>query len=433
MAYRGSALFTTNRKGEGCIFGLKQRPKCAAAKMKRFLAITMYLAMLLALATCASASQEGKLVIWADGTRAPVLEELGKEFTAKYKVPVEVQELGFGDIRDQLGVAGPAGKGPDIIVGAHDWLGELVTNGLIEPIDLQAKQKDFIKVSIDAFTWGNTLYGVPYAVEAVGLFYHKKLVPTPPKTWDDLVAICKRLTDKDRKQYGFLLPIPDPYHTFPIMSAAGGYVFGDNKDGTLNPLDVGLNNAGAVRGLSLLDKLVEDGLMPGSMDYNTMMGLFKDGKAGMMITGPWALGDLRDAKVPYGFATIPKIDGKDPRPFVGVQGFMISSFSKNKMLSKAFLNEYVATTDTMLALFNKDPRPPAYGPAAKAVSSDPDVAATGASAAAGVPMPAIPEMSAVWTAWSDAIDLTLTQKLDPKTALDDATAQIIATIKASKK
>ncbi|MFA7634987.1 MAG: hypothetical protein WCZ48_04280, partial [Bacillota bacterium] len=59
--------------------------------------------------------------------------------------------------------------------------------------------------------------------------------------------------------------------------------------------------------------------------------------------------------------------------------------------------------------------------------------ATGASAAAGVPMPAIPEMSAVWTAWSDAIDLTLTQKLDPKTALDDATAQIIATIKASKK
>ncbi|HAN86722.1 MAG TPA: hypothetical protein DCQ13_03660, partial [Firmicutes bacterium] len=210
--------------------------------MKRFLAITMYLAMLLALATCASASQEGKLVIWADGTRAPVLEELGKEFTAKYKVPVEVQELGFGDIRDQLGVAGPAGKGPDIIVGAHDWLGELVTNGLIEPIDLQAKQKDFIKVSIDAFTWGNTLYGVPYAVEAVGLFYHKKLVPTPPKTWDDLEAIFKRLHDKDRKQDGVLLPIPGPDHTIPVMSAGRGEGVRGNKRGDPQPPAVGGTN-----------------------------------------------------------------------------------------------------------------------------------------------------------------------------------------------
>ena len=393
----------------------------------------MCVAMLLGLATCASASQEGKLLIWADGTRAPVMEDLGKKFTAKYKVPVEVQELGFGDIRDQLGVAGPAGKGPDIIIGAHDWLGELVTNGLIEPIDLQAKEKDFLKVSVEAFTWGSTLYGVPYAVEAVGLFYNTKLVPNPPKTWDDLVAICKKLTDKDKKQYGFLLPIPDPYHTFPIMSAAGGYVFGVNKDGTLNPLDVGLNNAGAVRGLSLLDKLVEDGLMPQSMDYNTMMGLFKDGKVGMMLTGPWALADLRAAKVPYGFTTIPKIDGKDPRPFVGVQGFMISSFSKNKMLAKAFLNEYVATADTMMALFKQDPRPPAYLATARAVSSDADIRATGDSAAAGIPMPAIPEMSAVWTAWANAIELTFNQKLEPKKALDDATAQIISAIKASKK
>ena len=34
-------------------------------------------------------------------------------------------------------VAGPAGEGPDIIIGAHDWLGELVTNGLLAPIDLR--------------------------------------------------------------------------------------------------------------------------------------------------------------------------------------------------------------------------------------------------------------------------------------------------------
>src|SRR5690554_7174789 len=29
-----------------------------------------------------------------------------------------------------------SGKGPDILIGAHDWLGQLVVNGLIEPVDL---------------------------------------------------------------------------------------------------------------------------------------------------------------------------------------------------------------------------------------------------------------------------------------------------------
>lgn len=408
-------------------------PGWATAGMKRILALSLCLLLLVGMITTTSASTAGKLLIWGDELRAAVLKGIAADFSKKYKVPVEVQELGFGDIRDQLGVAGPAGKGPDIIVGAHDWLGQLVANGLIEPIDLQGKEKDFLKVSTDAFTWGNKLYGLPYAVESVGLFYNKSLVPNPPKTWEELEAVCKKLTNKDKKQYGFLIPIPDPYHTFPIMSAAGGYVFGTAADGTLNPLDVGLNNKGAVRGLSLLDKLIEDGLMPGAMDYNTMMSLFKDGKVGMLITGPWALSEIRAAKVPYGFTTIPKIDGNAPKPFVGVQGFMISSFSKNKLLAKAFLNEYVASPETMKKLFDKDPRPPAYIPTSKAVASDADIAAVGASAAAGIPMPAIPEMGSVWTAWSNAIELVFNQKLDSQKALNDAVAQILDLIRGNKK
>ncbi|MFZ5923619.1 MAG: maltose/maltodextrin ABC transporter substrate-binding protein MalE [Bacillota bacterium] len=400
--------------------------------MKRLLGVALCLVMLFGLTATVSASQEGKLLIWADELRAGVLRDLAKDFTKQYGIPVDIQELGFGDIRDQLGVAGPAGKGPDIIVGAHDWLGQLVANGLIEPIDLGGKEKDFVPVSLTAFTWGKTLYGLPYAIESVGLFYNKNLVPTPPKTFDELITISKKLTNKDKKEYGFLLPQPDPYHTFPLMSATGGYVFGINKDGTLNPLDVGLNNKGAIRGLTLFDKLIEDGIMPIGIDYPTMTGLFKEGKVGMMITGPWAFGDLRAAKVNYGFTKIPTIDGKPARPFVGVQGFMISSFSKNKLLAKAFLNEYVATEKTMKALFDRDPRPPAYLPTAKAVSSDPDIAGVGASAADGTPMPAIPEMASVWTAWANALELVINQKLDPQKAMDDAVAQIIATIKGKK-
>src|SRR3989304_8450706 len=63
-----------------------------------------------------------ELLVWADELRAPIITDLGNQFAADFGVTLVVQEMGFGDIRDQLAVAGPAGEGPDIIIGAHDWL-----------------------------------------------------------------------------------------------------------------------------------------------------------------------------------------------------------------------------------------------------------------------------------------------------------------------
>lgn len=400
--------------------------------MNRMARLALVLGLLaMALTPPAAASVEGELLIWADEVRAPIMADLGKQFEAEYGIPVRVQELGLGDIRSQLSVAGPAGEGPDIIVGAHDWLGELVANGVVEPIDLSDRLHEFVPVAIEAFTWGETIYGVPIAFEAIGLIYNKALVPEPPQTWDELLAIARRLTDRTAGTYGFLMQMPDPYHTFPLLSATGGYVFGENPDGTLNPLDVGLNNAGAVRGLTLFRDMLREGLLPVGTDYNTMTSLFYEGKAGMILSGPWALGPAAAAGIDFGYARIPTIDGGQPKPFVGVQGYMISAFSINKILAELFLKEYAATTETVLAIFARDPRPPAYVPALEIVSADPIVRGVSESASVGVPMPAIPEMASVWTAWSDAIELVMNDALSPQEALDQAVRQILALISGS--
>ena len=204
--------------------------------------------------------------------------------------------------------------------------------------------------------------------------------------------------------------------------------FGVNADGTLNLLDVGLNNKGGVFGLQLLVDLVKAGIMPLGCDYNTMINLFKTGKAAMIIAGPWTFADFRATKVNFGFTKLPTAKGKIMRPFVGVAGFMVSAHGKNKMLAKTFLTEFVATKSAMKSLFNKDPRPPAYLPVAKEVT-DPDIGGVLANAATGIPMPAIPEMGSVWNAWSNAISLALNGQLTPQKALDDAVDQIVAAIK----
>ena len=91
--------------------------------------------------TVLSTCEEGapSLTIWADDTRAEILQNVGADFESESGICVSVVEKGFGDIRDDFKVAAPAGEGADIIIGAHDWLGELVENGLLAPIELTAR------------------------------------------------------------------------------------------------------------------------------------------------------------------------------------------------------------------------------------------------------------------------------------------------------
>ncbi|HHW71740.1 MAG TPA: maltose ABC transporter substrate-binding protein [Firmicutes bacterium] len=358
------------------------------------------------------------------------MTEVARTFVLEYGISVKIQELPFGDIRDNMAIVAPTGEGPDIIVGAHDWLGQLVTDGLIEPIDIEDPSL-FLQSGLDAFTWGGKYYGIPYAIESIGLFYNKDLVG------EDGVASFEELVELTKNElapkgiYGLVLPQPDPYHTFPFFSMLGGYVFGTDAEGVLNPLDVGLANEGAIEGFEYFEKLLNEGVIARATPYDTMMSLFQNGQAATMMTGPWAFGDVRAASVNYGFAQIPSYKGQFGKPFLGAQGFMISAFSENKMLANIFLNEFVATKETMLAIYEGDPRPTAFLPAAEIINEDPDMAGVMAAAAEATPMPAIPAMNSVWTAWSDAIELVINQQSTPRAAIQNAVQVIVQTIQES--
>ena len=88
--------------------------------------------------------------------------------------------------------------------------------------------------------------------------------------------------------------------------------------------------------------------------------------------------------------------GGTPAPFVGVQGFMVSSFSEQKDLATSFVLDYMSQESSQLAMFEAGGRPPALTSAYDQVADDPDIAGFGESGANGIPLPAIPEMSNVW-------------------------------------
>lgn len=131
-----------------------------------------------------------------------------------------------------------------------------------------------------------------------------------------------------------------------------------------------------------------------------------------------------------GVAPIPEME-ETPAPFIGVQGMMVSAFAPNKLLATEFLREFMATDEAMQSLFDADPRPPAWTAVAEGVE-DENVQAFITSAANGNPMPAIPEMSSVWGAWTDALDLIFNQNGDPEEIIRTAAENVRQAIEAGQ-
>jgi len=368
------------------------------------------------------------LRIWADDTRTPILLDLADEFLAEYNVALEVEDLGVvQDIRSQVIIAIPAGEGPDIFIGVHDWLGALVDSGLVAPIDLGDKAGEFVGSALDAFTYtdGN-LYGVPYATENLGFFYNTDLVETPPTTWDEVLTMGKALQDEGKVQYAIAIGGDPGYNSLPMQTAFGGYVFGKDDNGAWNPNDVGLDSEGEIASIQWMVKAVDEGLMPDTTDYETAHSLFETGQIPFLMAGPWALDRIRASGVPYAVTSFPD----DGAPFLGVQGFMVNAFSENVLLAQAFLTEFVATQDTMQTLYETGLRPSAFTSVLE-VTDDPDLKAMGLAGANAVPMPNIPEMGSVWGAWNSGITIALTGQLSPEEAMTDAANQVRDLIKGA--
>ncbi|MCI2426148.1 maltose ABC transporter substrate-binding protein [Candidatus Acetothermia bacterium] len=395
--------------------------------MKKFITLLLSFILLVGITGTVGASVPGVLTIWADEVRAQILEPIAAEFAAAYGIQVIVHEIGFGELKPKFLIATPAGEGPDILIGAHDWVGELAAAGLLAQIHLKPEEKELLSpVGINAFSWGGELFGFPYIMEAVALFYNRALVPVPPTTFEELITIARKLTDPEVGKYGFLWDAANFYFTFPFLSASGGYVFGVDEYGALNPRDIGLANEGAIRGGELILRLVKEGIIFPGVDYGVMAGLFTAGRAAMIINGPWFISDVRAAGIDYGIAKLPTIDNNVMRPFVGVHGFMINSLSRNIIIANYFLRTYVFTKEVQLQIWRADPRIPTFLPAflSPEVQADPDVKAIGLSAADGIPMPNIPEMGAVWAVMGPALGHIITTELSPAEALTAAVEAI---------
>ncbi|AUU91288.1 MULTISPECIES: extracellular solute-binding protein [Enterobacteriaceae] len=376
-----------------------------------------------------------QLNVWEDIKKSVGIQDAVKDFEQKYDVKVNVQEMPYAQQLEKLRLDGPAGIGPDVLVIPNDQLGGAVVQGLLAPLNLDKEKVDaFTPASINAFRLDNTLYGVPKAVETLVLIYNKDLIDKPLQSLPEWLDYSKK--QREQNKYGLLAKFDQIYYSWGAIGPMGGYLFGKNDKGGFNPKDIGLNKPGAVEAVTFLKKFYSEGVFPsgilGDNGLNAIDSLFTEKKAAAVINGPWAFQPYEAAGVNYGVVPLPNLpDGKPMSSFLGVKGYVVSTWSKDKQLAQQFLEfinqpqyvktRYIATREI---------------PAQKAMIDDPMIkndekaSAVAVQAARATAMPGIPEMGEVWGPANAALELSLTGKQEPQAALDAATKQIHMQVEA---
>ncbi|MDJ0334333.1 maltose ABC transporter substrate-binding protein [Salinibacterium sp. G-O1] len=372
----------------------------------------------LALTACSSAGSEdktpsaGSLTVWVDADRAAVLKDAAAEFTKESGVEVKLIQKDFADIQEQFIAQVPTGKGPDITIGAHDWLGNFVTNGVVAPVELGNKASEFQEVAVAAMSFDGVTYGVPYSIENIAMLRNTALAPSAPTSYDDMIAMGKAAGT----EFPFIVqvgPESDPYHLYPFQTSFGAPVFGTNADGSYNADELTIGDAGGDEFATWLAAQGAEGNLNISLTGDLAKEKFNAGASPFFITGPWNVADAQAAGIDVAVDPIPAPGPNTAQPFVGVQGFYVSAKSENTLAASEFLTNYIATEEVQTALYEVGGRAPALTASFEAASSDPIVAGFGAVGATAVPMPNIPEMGSVWQYWGVTEAAIISGQADP--------------------
>ncbi|SEB92101.1 carbohydrate ABC transporter substrate-binding protein, CUT1 family [Nocardioides exalbidus] len=380
----------------------------------------------------------GELLIWVGtGPGGDATTDLGKAFGEENGVDVKVEVVPGDKLQAQFVTAAQAGDPPDVVMGAHDWIGNLVQNGTIDPIQIpEATASTLQPLALEAVTFDGQTYGMPYTMNNIVLMRNTDMVPDAPATVEDMVAAGEKAVSDGKAQEPLAWPVSDtgnPYFINPLYTSGGGYMFGQGSDGSFDPADLGVATPGAVTAYEKIGALGEkgSGVLKRSINTDNAISLFTSGKTPFLIEGPWQLTTLDDSDINYEVSAVPGFEGMDPAsPFITVDAAYVASGGANKTLAQEFVTNYWSRADVGQTLFEATKNVPANTDTLAAIEGDNPAVAAVAKAGAdnGQIMPSIPQMAAVWDPLGKA-EAAVIGGADPDSTIKAAAKTIEAAIK----
>jgi arabinogalactan oligomer/maltooligosaccharide transport system substrate-binding protein len=397
----------------------------------------MVVSALLALAALAPGpSRAADVVVWHAyrGAEKAAFEKVVAAYNARPGVKAKVTTLAvpYDALADKISAAVPRGKGPDVFIFAQDRLGGWIEAGnTVEPIDFyvdDAIRGRFIPTTLEAMTYRGSLWGLPLNYKEIALVYNKKLVQQLPRTSAELVATGKKLTDKAAGKFGLAYAYNDFYYHAALMNGFGGRVFDAKGQPTMDAPE-------NVKAAELLQKWIAEGFVPAEPSSALITSLFNEGKAAMVFSGPWFLGEV-SAGIDVGVATLPdlaEVGGKPMRPWMTVEGVYLAAPSQQKDAAFDFVR-YVTELDAARVMALEGRQLPAVKKVYEdpKVASDPVLKAFRAQVETALPMPNLPEMTMVWSPATTAMNKII-RGTSPRAAFEEAQKQVLKDVAGLRK
>ena len=160
-------------------------------------------------ASALAAELSGKITFlekWPDPIYAPYFQQVVKAYLVLHpKVQIDLQAVGDQPIKDKLRILAAAKQMPDIYFSwAGDFTKKFVRGGLAADLTSELTGTDwgnsFVPAALQAFTYGDKIYGVPIDLDAKFFVYNTKIFNdngiTVPQTMADLLTACDTLKAK---------------------------------------------------------------------------------------------------------------------------------------------------------------------------------------------------------------------------------------------
>ncbi|MFC4402557.1 sugar ABC transporter substrate-binding protein [Gracilibacillus xinjiangensis] len=380
------------------------------------------------------AAKPDELTIWANDEEEQLeaIEKLAADYEEQNDITVNVVAKSMLEQLDELSLAGPEGRGPDLFFQPHDRIGDIVAQGLAQPLEIAEEDASgYSEASLQSvqyeFDSKTDFYGVPAVIETYGIFYNKDIMEAP-ETIDDLKTSLEENTDPSNDQFGFLMRPNDLYFAYPFFKTNGGYIFG-GENGSYDTTDIGLANEGAIEGGELFQSFFGNGLIPTSTTSDVIDGLFTEGKVGAVINGPWSIPSYTEALGDsLGFVPFPDINGQEAQSLVGVKAWMVSFYSDNPEWATD-LALFITNEENQKYYFDVAGELPTNTNALESIDN-PIFSTFSQQIENGVPMPSTPQMSQVWEPMNNALQF-IAEGEDPSSVLPEAVEQIEINIDAS--
>jgi maltose/maltodextrin transport system substrate-binding protein len=156
---------------------------------------------------------DGQLLIWMDSERAKGLRPIAAQFKHDWGIDVTIDAP--ANIVNDFRFDAEAGKGPDIVIWAHDKVGEWADSGLISRVRPSPELvRNVYPPAWEAVQHRDSFWGYPLALETVTLIYNKKLiVGRPPTDLSQLVSINRLVEAKHPGVRTILWDYASPYYS----------------------------------------------------------------------------------------------------------------------------------------------------------------------------------------------------------------------------